>query len=123
MKIYIFYFFNILEFIILLYLICSCSSISFSYPSALTLPNGDILVVDELGIYIYNSSISFKREEYTFPEEDKIKSEEDLSRVILKRYKNYIIGLINYKIFFFNDKGIKLISTNSKFTDQNGHWV
>ena len=108
-------FFNILIFIIL-YLINFSGT--FSFPSAITLPNENILVIDELGIYIYNSSINLIREEYIFPEEDKIKNKEDLSRVILKRNQGYILSIINYKIFFFNDKGEKLIIT-SKFTDQN----
>ena len=107
--------FNIFSFIIFCLF---SSSISFSFPSALTLPNGNIFVIDELGIYIYDSTFNLIRLEYSFPEEDKIKSEENLSRVILKRSKGYILSLINYKIYIFNSEGQKLC-ISSKFTEKN----
>ena len=104
---------------VILFLIGSSISIDFSFPSALTLTNGNILIIEELGIYIFNPTNNDIREEYRFPEEDKIKNKQDLSRVILKRSQGYIFGLINYKIFIFNGEGERLVTTTQKFTDQN----
>ena len=61
------------------------SSPSFIFPTAITLENGNIFVVEKFGIYIYNSKFALKRTEYIFLEEDQIKTKDDLSRVVIKR--------------------------------------
>ena len=90
------------------------SILSFTYPSAITLLNGNIFVVEKFGIYICDQTLSYIiKNEYTFSEEDQIKNEEDYSRVLLKQRFNYIIVLINYKIFIFDSKG-KIVNNESK---------
>lgn len=90
------------------------SNLSFAYPSAITLINGNIFVVEKFGIYICDHTLSYIiKNEFTFSEEDQIKNEEDYSRVILKQRFSYIISLINYKIYIFDSEG-KIIYNDSK---------
>ena len=119
---------NIIEnFNIVLYLIIICmvitligSTKSFSFPTALTLSDGNVLIIDEFGIYIYDSSLTnIISTEHIFIEEDQIKTKEDLSNVILRRYKGYILSLVNYKFYFFNDKGKLLFHNSTKFVDSS----
>ena len=91
---------------------------TFTFPTAITLSNGDIFIVEKLGIYIYNSGFSLKRTEYIFPEEDQIKAKDDLNRVTIKRFKNYILGLINYKFYFFDGQGRLIYGPSAKFYNQ-----
>ena len=95
------------------------STLSFSYPIAITLYTNNILVIEKNGIYICDFNITkILSFEYNFTnEEDKIKNEEDLSKVVIKRRSQLILGLIKYKIYIFNTAGkllfndkIKLIS-------------
>ena len=85
------------------------SSLSFEYPTAITLPNGNILVVEKNGIFLCNSIFStIINIEVNFTDDDKIQSVNDLSKVILKRELNYIFCLVNYKLYMFNLEGRKL---------------
>ena len=105
--------------IFFLIIIKETSSFNFAYPTAITLANGNIFIIEKFGIYIYNSTFSnIIRTEYIFDEEDQIKTTEDLSRVALKRYKEYVFSLINYKIFFFNEEGKLLYRDKAKFFDE-----
>ena len=108
--------FNILSFIIFFFLIKYIhSSITFNFPSAIKLDNGYIFVIDELGIYIYDETVTnLIRTEYLFDEEDKIRTKDDLSRVIIKKYKSQYLCMINYKIFIFDNEG-QLLYKNSQF--------
>ena len=51
---------------------------------------------------------------FTFTEEDKIKDEVSLSRVIMKDKNGYIICLVNFKLFFISRTGTLLTSTTNK---------
>ena len=114
MKLLLYY--NNLFIAIFLYIITIISSFEFTFPSAVRLNNGNIFVIEELGIYIYDSTLStLIRTVYTFPEEDQIKTTEDLSRVVLKKKQKCILSLINYKIFFFNEEGKLLCRDKNKF--------
>ena len=107
---------NNISILIFYFTIKIISSVSFTFPSAVTLNNGNILVIEQLGIYIYDSTVSnLISTEYTFPVEDQIKTTQDLSRVVLKKKRYFILGLINYKIFFFNEQGKKLYNSPTKF--------
>jgi len=91
------------------------SILSFRYSSALTLSNGNIFIVEKFGIYICDQTLSYIiNTEFSFSEEDQIKNEEDYSRVILKERFNYIISLVNYKIFIFDSEGKILYNDNQK---------
>ena len=107
--------FNIFTFIIFFFLIKYIhSSITFNFPSAIKLDNGYIFVIDELGIYIYDETVTnLIRTEYLFDEEDQIRTKDDLSRVIIKKYNKYLC-MINYKIFIFDNEG-QFLYKNSQF--------
>ena len=109
------FYINFYSFILLSITLSQIKSIlSFTYPSAITLSNGNIFVVEKFGIYICDHSLSYIiKNEFSFSEEDQIKNEEDYSRVILKKRFSYIISLINYKIFIFDSKG-KIVYNGSK---------
>ena len=94
------------------------SSTTFIFPTAITLQNGNIFVIEKLGIYIYNSIFSFIGTVYTFPEEDQITTKDDLSRVVIKRFQNYILALINYKFYFFSGQGQLIYGPSVRFFDQ-----
>ena len=93
------------------------SSHNLVFPSAITLTNGNILIIESLGIYISDSTFTNIELKYNLDEEDQIKTEDDLSRVILKRSRGYVICLINYKIYFFSGTGV-LLKKSNKFYDQ-----
>ena len=92
-----------------------CSTLLFTYPSAVTLTNGNILVIEKDGIYICDQAMeNIISNIFTFTEEDKIKDEVSLSRVIMKDKNGYIICLVNFKLFFISRTGILLTSTTNK---------
>ena len=97
------------------------SEITFKYPLAITLKNNNIFVVDQLGINIYEPTLSSLVENiYNFEDEDKINNEEALSKVIIKKFSNYVIGLINDKIYIFNSEGKMKFKNNTKIvSDQS----
>lgn len=109
------FYINFYSFILLSNTLSQIKSIlSFTYPSAIELSNGNIFVVEKFGIYICDHSLSYIiKNEFSFSEEDQIKNEEDYSRVILKKRFSYIISLINYKIFIFDSEG-KIVYNDSK---------
>ena len=112
--------YNLFQFIILFIIISQSNSIlSFIYPSAIELPNGNIFVIEKLGIYVCDSSlINIIRTEFTFSEEDQIKNEDDLSRVIIKKTRVnsliYILSLVNYKIYIFDFDGKLIYNSEEK---------
>ena len=76
--------YNIFTFIIFFFLIKYIhSSITFNFPSAIELTNGYIFVIDELGIYIYDETVTnLIRTEYLFDEEDKIRTKDDYQELL-----------------------------------------
>ena len=92
-----------------------CSTLLFTYPSAVTLTNGNILVIEKDGIYICDQTMeNIISNIFTFNEEDKIKDEVSLSRVIMNDKNGYIICLVNFKLFFISRTGTLLTSTTNK---------
>ena len=111
-------FINSFSFIIFIFTTNYINSQNFIFPTSVTTYDNTILVIDRNGTYICNQALTSINQKYIFSTEDQIKNEEDLSRVVLKRTKGYIIGLINYKIFFFSGSG-ELLKISSKFTEEN----
>ena len=100
------------------------SELSFTYPSSISLTNGNILVIEKTGIYICDPTFEvIVNTTFTFPEEDQIKNETSLSNVIIKDKNGYIICLINFKIYFFSREGELLISTERLITDDYPSYV
>ena len=91
------------------------SEIEFKYPIALTLRNDNIFVVDQLGVNVYNPNLtSLIKNVYNFTDEDKITNDEAFSKVIIRRHKNFVLGLINDKIFLFDQEGNLLFRNDTK---------
>ena len=94
------------------------SSTTFTFPTATTLTNGNIIVIEKTGIYIYDPTLSTLEDTVLiFSEEDQIKTTQDLSRVAIKRFKGYFVSLINYKIYIFSGEG-SLLYYSTKFYNQ-----
>lgn len=91
------------------------SSLSFEYPTAITLPNGNILVAEKNGIFLCNSIFSvIISTEVNFTSDDQIKSVDDLSKVILKRELGFIFCLVNFKLYMFNLEGRNVFKSEDK---------
>ena len=102
--------------IFIIYLIESIkdvTSVDLSFPSSISLPNGNIFVVEKEGIFVYDEQLLNIIHNYPFEtENEKINDVNSLSNIIIKYQDNYIIGLINLKIYFFDFEGIKLLKTD-----------
>ena len=94
-------------------------SVDFTYPSSISLLNGNIFVIEKNGIFVYDEQLKNTIYSYTFEENDKINNLTSLSNVIIKYKRNYILCLINSKIYFFNDQGENILITDELITDEN----
>ena len=113
----IFFRINIFILYFFLSLIKVISSIEFNYPSAISLNNGNIFIIEKMGISIYDEQLKNLIHEYPFTEEsEKINTLDKLSNIIIKKSNNYIICLINLRIYFFNEVGELLLKENYRIT-------
>ena len=112
---------NIFLLYILIFLGNANYLLDFNYPSAISLLNDNVFVVEKDGIFVYDEQL--KNIIYSHPfkyENDKIDSDVKLSKVIVRFKANYIICLINGKIFFFDHKGKELLlETDPIITETN----
>ena len=91
------------------------SYISFSFPYALSLSNGNILVIHKTGISICNNLLSkIIKNIITFENDEQIQTEASLSKITTTKINNFIISIINDKIHIFNDIGDLLYLNNTK---------
>ena len=107
--------------IFLLYSLFSFSeiiSLDFSYPSAISLPDGNIFIVEKRGIFVYDEKLIIIKYNYPFEANEEINDENSLSNIIIKFKQNYIICLINLKIYFFDSEGQLLLKTNNIIDDE-----
>ena len=95
------------------------STLDFTYPSAITISNGNIFIIEKEGIFIYDEKLENIIYNYPFKEDEKINDLNSLSNIIIKYRYNYIICLINLKIYFFSNEGEKLLETEKLITDEN----
>ena len=96
------------------------STLSFSYPTSVTLTNGNILVVEKNGIYICDPTMeTMINTAFTFIEEDQIDDDNKLANVEIKDKNNYIGVLVNFKLYLFTREGTLLKSTKSLISDEN----
>ena len=100
------------------------SSLDLNFPSAISLPNKNVFVVEKNGIFVYDEQL--KNITYSHPfqdKSDKITDSEKLSKVIIKFKASYIICLINRKIFFFDQEGKDLLlKTEAIITEVNYYY-
>ena len=97
----------------------SNAELNFKYPTSISLENENIFVIEENGIYICNSDFTeiIKKVKSFDTEEEKISTLEKLSTVILIRRSDYIISLINYKVYFFDMNGNYKFNTEKLIQD------
>ena len=108
---------NSFTIIVFISIVNHTNSQNFIFPTAVTLYDENILVIDKFGIYICDSTFTNITLIYSLDEEEQIKTKDDLSRVVLKKTKGYIICLLNYKIYFFSGKGV-LLKISNKFYEE-----
>ena len=96
------------------------STLLFSFPSSVTLSNGNILVVEKYGIYVCDSTMeTIIKTAYTFIEEDQISDGTKLSNVVLKDKNDYIGVLVNFKLHLLTRTGDLIKSTNRLISENN----
>ena len=89
--------------------------LSFTYPSAVTLENGNILVVEKYGIYICDSILeNIINNPVNFTEEDQLKDENEISKVEIKDKIGYIACFVKFKLYLFSRDGDLKKSINYK---------
>ena len=104
----------------------SKSVLSFTYPQSTTLGNNNILVVEQNGIYICDSSFNNKISTlHIFPDEDKIKDEASLSKTLIKKSSLVILIFTNYKIFVIKTATGELLNNEDvkRITDAEPDYV
>ena len=104
--------FQILIFFFLhLYIIQTVSALSFKYPTAFTLTNGNIFVIHSLGIDICNSAFTSSSRKITFEGE---LTSLDLPKISVSKYSSgeIIIFIIN-KIYIFDETGENTLISNT----------
>ena len=95
-----------------------CNNSRFTYPKSITLLNGNIFIIHQKGIEIYDSSFTkLEQTIRTFTEEEKISDTIKLGKVSITRFNQndngLIICMIINKIYIFNYKGEELFVENS----------
>ena len=114
--------------IFLLYIIIPLGNafnlLDFNYPSAIGLLNKNVFIVEKEGIFVYDEQLKNIIYKHPFKyENDKINSDDKLSKVVIKFKANYIICLINGKIFFFDREGKELLlETDPIITETNYYY-
>ena len=88
------------------------SYINFTYPYGISLSNGKIFVIHKFGICICDQNLSTIIKNVTeFTEEEEL-TDESLLRISSAYEYEYIIAIINYKIYIFNNTWNLLIIDN-----------
>ena len=105
--------FNI-SLIILLQIFYKISSITTSdYPYSITLANDNIFLIQKTGIDIYDQYLNKLNQIVEFSGEEGI-TEEIFSKITIKYNKDYILSIINDKLFIFNNEGNLLYKSEEK---------
>ena len=105
--------FNI-SLIILLQIFYKISSItSFEYPYSITLINDNIFLIQKTGIDIYDQYLNKLNQIIEFSGEEEI-TEENFSKITIKYNEDYILSVINDKMFIFNNEGNLLYKSEEK---------
>ena len=114
--------------IFFLYMIISLENVKslldFNYPSAISLLNQNVFIVEENGIFVYDKQLKNIIYNHSFQEEsDKINNSDKLSKVVIKLKANYIICLINGKIFSYDPEGKNLLlKTETVINERNYYY-
>ena len=80
--------------------------------------NQNVFIIHQLGIVIIDSEFTkIIKNVLTFSEDEKIKTENSLSKIEIKYKDKYILCLINNLIYIFNNTGDFLYKSNEKITE------
>ena len=100
------------------------SLLDFTYPSALSLSNKNVFIVEKEGIFVYDENLENIIHSYYFQDEDgKINSLDILSNVRIVFKRGYIAYFINLKIFFFDYEGKFFAKTGKLLPDKNFYYL
>ena len=113
----------ILQIILLFLSFQTIFPVDFNYPSAIGLPNGNIFLVEKKGIFVYDEQLINIIYNYNFQINEEINDVNKLSNIVIKYKYDYIICIINLKVYFFNDEGNKLLETDKIITDENISYI
>ena len=75
------------------------SLVDLNYPSAISLDNGNIFIIEKNGILVYDEQLNNIIYNYRFTEQEQIT---DSTNVNMKQKNNYVICLVNSIIYFFD---------------------
>ena len=89
---------------------------SFNYPYSIILSNDNIFLIQKTGIGIYDQSLNLLNQIIKFSKEEEI-TEENFSKISVKNNKEYILSIINDKLFIFNNEGKLLYNSTEKIND------
>ena len=92
------------------------STLSFDYPYYLTLSNDHIFLIHYKGIDIYDSSFNKISQIFQFSG-DETMTEENFGKIELKYDNEYILSIINDKIYIFNNEGKFLYKSEDKINN------
>ena len=104
----------IFQFLIFFSLIHKNLSVTFTFPKAITLNNGNIFIIHKLGIDVYSSDLkTLKFNVKEFATNEQISNEQTLAKVVIKSFReseddnNLIFCIIINKIYIFEPDGTK----------------
>ena len=112
---------NIIHFFIFIVLInSSFSHLAFKFPHAFKLNNKNIFVIHQLGATVCDETFTESIDRVlTFSESEKITTDQALSKVTSVIADDYVICLINDRIYIFNEEGYFLKKDSQLITELN----
>ena len=114
---YLFLNINLFPIFIFLHIISQVNSLlSYEYPHSVTLSNGNIFLIHQGGIDIYDSSFKQTEQILKFSDEEEM-TKENFAKISLRYENEYILSIINDKIFIFDNEGKFLYKNNEKLTN------
>ena len=89
------------------------STTSLDYPYFITLANDNIFLIQKTGIDIYDQSLNKINQIFEFSGKEEM-TEENFLKIELKYNKEYILSIINDRMFIFNNEGKLLYKSEEK---------
>ena len=109
--------FKLFPIFIFLYIINQINSIiSYDYPYSLTLSNSNIFLIHHEGIDIYDSSFNKINQIIKFSGDEEM-TKEIFEKIELEYDNDYILSIINEKIYIFDNEGKFLYKSNDKINN------
>ena len=92
------------------------STTSLDYPYFITLANDNIFLIQKTGIDIYDQSLNKLYQIFEFSGKEEM-TEENFLKIALKYNKEYILSVINDRMFIFNNEGKLLYISEEKINN------